>query len=440
MADSPLPVRLVFWDGEAFDFSAAPSVTITLRSSRLLKFLLRGDFARLGDAYVDGDLTVDGAIEDILHCGIAMAERLGKSSAVNRLASVARVIPRRHSRRQDAADVGYHYDVGNDFYKLWLDENMIYSCAYFRTGLEDIDTAQRRKLDHICRKLMLKPGDRLLDIGCGWGGLLHWAIKYYGVTGVGITLSARQRDYASRWLAADWLGDKAEIRLQDYRDLQDDAQFDKIVSVGMYEHVGLHNLPLYFATVNRLLRPGGAFLNHGIVATDPHGRAQGPAGGEFIDRYVFPGGAVPHLSRAIFEVARAGLEFADAEDLRPHYARTLLHWTRRLEAQRDEAIRVAGERRYRIWLIYLAGMAHAFDRGWLSVAQVLSFKPTELGIVPRPWTRNYQYREATGRLSSAGIPLAGRLDWSQPDPSLHTPLQPEDPQPEEQQPNVAGTS
>ncbi|MGH7247953.1 MAG: class I SAM-dependent methyltransferase, partial [Pseudomonadota bacterium] len=390
LADDPPPLRLVFWDGEHFDFAGSPSVTVTLHSPALVKMLLRGDFARLGDAYAAGELTADGPIEEILRCGIVLAERLGKVSAFNRLSRLAKLVPRRHSRRKDAADISYHYDVGNEFYRLWLDQCMVYSCAYFRTGNEDIDTAQRQKLDHICRKLMLKPGDRLLDIGCGWGGLLFWAAQHYGVTGVGITLSERQCEYARERIAAGQLGGKVDIRFQDYRDLPGEAGFDKIVSVGMYEHVGMRNLPLYLATVKRLLRPGGAFLNHGIAATDAQGRPQGPPGGEFINRYVFPGGAVPHVSRVLFELARAGFEFTDAEDLRPHYARTLLHWTRRLEARREEAIRAAGARRYRIWLVYLAGMAQAFDRGWLSIVQILSFNPAEGGVASRPWTREYQ--------------------------------------------------
>jgi cyclopropane-fatty-acyl-phospholipid synthase len=391
LADDPPPLRLVFWDGERFDFAPAPSVTITLHSPALLRTLLRGDFAKLGDAYVEGKLTVDGSIDDILRTGIALAERIGKSTAVNRMTRLARLVPRRHSRRRDAADVSYHYNVGNDFYRLWLDDEMIYSCAYFRDGTEDINLAQRQKLDHICRKLMLKPGERLLDIGCGWGGLLRFAARHYGVSGVGITLSGPQCAYARELMASDRLGERIDIRVQDYRDLKPHEPFDKVVSVGMYEHVGLANLARYFATVHRLLRPGGIFLNHGVYATDAEGRAQGPAGGEFIDRYVFPGGAVPHLSRAIFEAARAGFEFADAEDLRPHYARTLEHWSRRLEARREEAIAAAGDKYYRVWRVYLAGMAQAFDRGWLSVAQVLSFKPAADGSVRRPWTRDYQY-------------------------------------------------
>jgi cyclopropane-fatty-acyl-phospholipid synthase len=410
LAADALPLRLVFWDGECFDFAAQPSVTITLHSRKLLRLLLSGNFAALGDAYVAGEIGVDGPIDDVMQVGITLAERVGRSTALGRLGRIASLVPRRHSRRQDRADVGYHYDVGNDFYRLWLDQNMIYSCAYFKDGTEDIDLAQQQKLDHICRKLMLRPGERLLDLGCGWGGLLYWAAQHYGVTGVGITLSERQCAHARQWIATGQLRGKVDILLQDYRDLTDDAGFDKIVSVGMYEHVGMHNLPLYFATVRRLLRPGGAFLNHGIVATEPHGRAQGPAGGEFIESYVFPGGAVPHLSRVLFEVARAGLEFADAEDLRPHYARTLSHWSRRLEARREEAIRAAGERRYRIWRVYLPGMAHAFHRGWLSVAQVLAFRPARDGAQYRPWTRSYQYDDERAGLEAGGIPLAGSPD------------------------------
>jgi cyclopropane-fatty-acyl-phospholipid synthase len=405
LAGDPLPLRLIFWDGDCFEFGKSPQVTITLGSPDLLKLLLRGDFAALGDAYAEGRLGVEGRAEDVVRTGIALAQRLGKSRLLRPLSKVVSSIPFRHSRRKDAADISYHYDVSNEFYRLWLDERMIYSCAYFRTGEEDIHQAQRQKLEHICRKLMLKPGERLLDIGCGWGGLLHWAAEHHGATGVGITLSERQFTYAREKLAAARLSSKVEIRLADYRDFTEASSFDKIVSVGMYEHVGLRNLPLYFATAARLLRPGGAFLNHGIVATDPHGRARGPAGGEFIDRYVFPGGAVPHLSRCLIELGRAGLELVDAEDLRPHYSHTLLHWARRLEERRQEAIAAAGAPRTRIWLVYLAGMAHAFDRGWLSVAQVLSFKPMRNGVVRRPWTREYQYCAGD---SAAAPPLAGR--------------------------------
>jgi cyclopropane-fatty-acyl-phospholipid synthase len=411
LTPQPPPLRLAFWDGEQFDFADQPSVTVTLQSPDLIGHLMRGDFAKLADAYVKGDLAVDGAIEDVLHVGISLAERVGRITAINRLARLARMLPRRHTRRSDAADVSYHYDVSNDFYRLWLDDEMIYSCAYFRTGTEDIHTAQRQKLDHICRKLRLAPGERLLDIGCGWGGLLRFAAQNYGVQGVGVTLSKNQYAYAHERIAQDGLADRIDIRLQDYRDIDADRPFDKIVSVGMYEHVGEQNYPLYFGRVRDLLKPNGMLLNHGIVATDADGRAQGPPGGEFIDRYVFPGGSVPHLSRVVFEVARAGLELADVEDLRPHYAQTLLHWTRRLEAARDTAIRTAGIERYRIWRVYLPGMAYAFDKGWLSIAQVVAYKPAHDGMAVRPWTREHQYS------ATAAPTLAHRLDWTYADAS-----------------------
>jgi cyclopropane-fatty-acyl-phospholipid synthase len=370
---------------------------------------MRGNFKRLGDAYVDGTISVEGEIENVLAVGISLAERFGRIGVVQRLARVAGHIPRPRSAASDAANVQYHYDVGNDFYRLWLDERMIYSCAYFKTGSEDIHTAQKQKLDHICRKLMLRPGERLLDVGCGWGGLLVWAATHYGVRGVGITLSERQYSHATELVARSDLADRIEIRQQDYRDLRNDSPFDKIVSVGMYEHVGLENLPTYFAIIADRLKPGGVFLNHGIVATDPEGRARGPAGGEFIDRYVFPGGALPHLSRVLVELSRVGLEFADAEDLRPHYALTLRHWSHRLEAQREDAIRTAGPKRFRVWRVFLAGMACAFDSGWLSIVQVLSFKPLQSGEINRPWTRAYQYTEAPPLWDA--IPRAGKLDW-----------------------------
>jgi cyclopropane-fatty-acyl-phospholipid synthase len=288
---------------------------------------------------------------------------------------------------------------------------MVYSCAYFHSGAEDIDTAQQQKLDHICRKLLLRPGERLLDIGCGWGGLLQWAAKRYGVEGVGVTLSERQYSAAREAAASSGLANLVEFRLQHYQDIQGGNGFDKIVSVGMYEHVGLRNLPVYFQTVARLLRPGGMFLNHGIVSTDPAGRPRGPPGGQFIDRHVFPGGAVPHLSRVLVELSQAGLEFADAEDLRPHYALTLQHWSRRLEACRDQAVAAAGPEVFRVWRVYLAGMAYAFDHGWLSVAQVLSFKPSSGGEVRRPWTREYQYRNSLPP-GDRPVEFAGKLDWT----------------------------
>lgn len=406
------PLRLVFPDHDSFDFAPNPAVTITFHSMQPLKALLRGDFARAADAYVAGRISVDGPIEAVLKTGIALAEKLGRFPPLRGLARVTALLPTTNSRKRDAANISRHYDVGNDFYRLWLDRHMVYSCAYFHSGAEDIHTAQQQKLDHICRKLLLRPGERLLDIGCGWGGLLRWAARHYGVNGVGVTLSERQYSSAREAVASSDLAGRIEIRLQHYGDLDESEGFDKIVSVGMYEHVGLRNLPTYFRTVARLLRPGGAFLNHGIVSTDAAGRPRGPPGGRFIDRHVFPGGAVPHLSRVLIELSQVGLEFADAEDLRPHYALTLQHWSRRLEACRAQAIEAAGPEVFRIWRVYLAGMAYAFDHGWLSVEQVLSFKPSPGGEVRRPWTREYQYRNPNPAQGIEPVQFAGKLDWT----------------------------
>jgi cyclopropane-fatty-acyl-phospholipid synthase len=282
-----LPLRIVFWDGEAFDFAPAPAVTIALGSRRLLRRFLSGDMGRLAEAYVAGELAVDGRVEDVLRVGIALAERLGKAPVLRRLAPLAARWPRRHSKARDAQWVRYHYDVSNEFYRLWLDRHMVYSCAYFMTGAEDLDTAQEQKLDHICKKLRLAPGERLLDIGCGWGGLLIWAAGHYGISGVGVTLSRPQAELARQRAAEAGLAERLEFRVEDYRDIAGEGEFDKIVSVGMYEHVGIANLPLYFATIARLLKPGGLMLNHGITAGDPDGRAQGPPGGDFITASCF---------------------------------------------------------------------------------------------------------------------------------------------------------
>jgi cyclopropane-fatty-acyl-phospholipid synthase len=383
-------LRIVFPDGSSFAGSQAPTVTITIHSAGALKALISGNFSRAADRYVAGDISVEGPIGDVVAAGVTLAERLGRFTPhfVARLPAVAALL---RSKSRDKANIRYHYDVGNNFYRLWLDRHMIYSCAYFRNGHEDIEVAQEQKLDHICRKLLLRPGDRLLDLGCGWGGLARWAASRYGATVVGVTLSEQQYDAAVAANASAGLADQVDIRLQHYRDLDDPAGFDKIVSVGMYEHVGLSQLSNYFRTVAGLLRPGGVFLNHGIVSTDADGRPRGPPGGEFINRHVFPGGAVPHLSRVLIELSAARLEFADAEDLRPHYALTLQHWSRRLEAHLDEAVLAASPEVVRIWRVFLAGMAYAFDRGWLSIAQVLAFKPLADGSIRRPWTREYQY-------------------------------------------------
>jgi cyclopropane-fatty-acyl-phospholipid synthase len=387
-----LPLRLRFWDGETVELGPAPKITIVLTTKALLRKLMRGDVDALGDAYVDGTLEVEGRLGDILSVGISLAQRAEKFAWLGRvLGPIGRLRRFTHSRAADAAAISHHYDVSNGFYALWLDRRLIYSCGYFHTGAEDIDTAQEAKLDHLCRKLRLTPGERILDIGCGWGGLAIYAAQNYGVSVLGVTLSAQQVEEARRRVAEAGLGDRAVIEQRDYRDVAGEGVFDKIVSVGMYEHVGLANLPLYFGAIRRLLKTGGLALNHGITTGDLNSGTLAPRGSGFIERYVFPGGELPHVSRMVRETAAAGLDVIDMESLRPHYTQTLLHWVRRLEARGDGAEALVGPAKYRIWRIYMAGSALAFDRGWLSLYQTLAVKPDPSGYAARPWTRAYQY-------------------------------------------------
>jgi len=297
----------------------------------------------------------------------------------------------RHSRKQDARAIEHHYDVSNEFYRLWLDRNMAYSCAYFQSDGDTLDQAQEQKFEHICRKLMLKPGERFLDIGCGWGGLICHAARHHGVQALGITLSRNQFELARSRIAREGMADRCKVELLDYRDLPDADKFDKIASVGMFEHVGLSNLPLYFGKIDRLLADDGLVMNHGITTMDPKSRAVGMGAGAFIDRYIFPHGELPHLSLAVRAMSEQNLEVIDVESLRFHYAKTLGIWASRLEAARDLARDLVGERRYRTWLIYLAGCAHAFSRGWISLHQILAAKSQRAAMAPVPWTREHQY-------------------------------------------------
>jgi cyclopropane-fatty-acyl-phospholipid synthase len=296
--------------------------------------------------------------------------------------------------------VRHHYDVGNDFYALWLDERCIYSCAYFPTGTEDLAAAQEAKLEHICRKLRLRPGEQLLDVGCGWGGLLEYAATRHGVSGVGITLSEPQAAGARARLAAAGVGDRVRVEVRDYRDLPPAWQFDKAVSVGMREHVGAARLPAYFAAVHGALRPGGLFLDHGIVRGGG-AEAQGAAAwlrsrlwrrDAFVRRYVFPDGELVPLGTLLGVAERAGLEARDVEGLREHYARTLRCWVARLEAAHAEAAALVGEHTYRVWRLYMAGTILGFERGRLTLIQTLFAKPLPGGAVVVPASRADLYR------------------------------------------------
>lgn len=412
------PFAVRYWNGaEERGCHVDPPFTIVLnRPGALTRMFLPPSELALGEAFVRGDFDVEGSLEAAAGLPRILAQQPRSWRRVARLARLLRRLParddtagsiaaerrkpdsalsRRHSRRRDAAAIRFHYDVGNDFYALWLDSERVYSCGYFPTGTEDLDAAQIAKLDHICRKLRLRPGERLLDIGCGWGGLIRYAARQYGVEALGITLSPAQAAYANGRIIADGLRSRCRVEVRDYRDLSGAGVFDKVVSVGMFEHVGPDQLGTYFAAAFRATRPGGLFLNHGIVSLEaarPHTPAERLARGvvrqgEFIDRYVFPDGELVPLAYAIQRAEGAGFETRDVESLREHYARTLRHWVRRLEASEDQATRLVGEPTYRVWRLYMAASAHAFTAGRIGIAQVLLARPDENGSCDLPATR-----------------------------------------------------
>ncbi len=382
-----LPLAVELWNGKTVHPPEPAKVKLRVRTPRALFSLAKPNMGKLAAQYVEQEIDLEGNSRDIIKLGEALC------NAADAIESRSGIDLKwwRHSRKADRRAISYHYDVSNDFYALWLDRRRVYSCAYFRTPGDSLDQAQEQKLDHICRKLLLQPEERFLDIGCGWGGLILWAAENYGVRATGITLSRNQHDYVQQAIRERGLEKRVEVRLMDYRDLPESLPFDKIASVGMFEHVGRKNLPLYFAKIFRLLRPGGLVMNHGITSTALDTEGLGSGISDFIDRYVFPDGELTHVAKVIEAMAQHKLECLDSECLRPHYARTLWHWVERLETQQAEARRLVGEDRFRIWQIYMAGSAHAFERGWLSLYQLLAAKPHVNGTVDYPLTREHIY-------------------------------------------------
>lgn len=300
----------------------------------------------------------------------------------------ARLRGRAHSRARDRAAIGFHYDRPIEFYRSFLDRDLVYSCAYWDEGITELDAAQSAKLDYALRKLRLRPGERILDIGCGWGALVIRAAQRFGAQALGITLSRKQHEESQRRITAASLESRARVELRDYRDLRGE-RFDKIVSIGMFEHVGRARFAQYFRAVFEALRPGGLFLNHAIA--DPHaGRRDGRARG-FLGRLIFPDGELVPIAEALKCAERAGFEVRDVENLREHYARTLRAWISNLERNRDTAIAAAGEQSYRLWRLYLAGSSQGFRSGRLGIFQSLLAHPYDGGAVDLPPTRRELY-------------------------------------------------
>lgn len=388
-ADGGQPLNLIFPDGSQLNFGQEPRAVMAIRDPNLLPILTHPTLGLLGEAFIDGRIDIDGDILTV----IASAERLAEACGVSITARI-NPVSSTHTPDQDLADITHHYDVGNQFYQLWLDERMVYSCAYFKTGKETIDEAQRTKLDHICRKLRLQPGERFLDIGCGWGGLIQHAAQHYGVQATGITLSDNQFVFARERIRAAGLTDRVKVLHLDYREALGhfgEAGFDKVASIGMFEHVGLNNFPAYCGAVRRLLRDRGLFLNHGFTSSDIEGRTVGSDVNDFVDRYVFPNNELLHLHVVIREMAAQHFEVYDVESLRPHYARTLALWSHRLEIQLEAARKLVGERTLRIWRAYLAGTSLGFHHGWMNIYQVLASRQEADGPTELPLTRAWMY-------------------------------------------------
>ena len=390
----------------------AAAVTLSFKDWSALATMAAGEIGRMAEDFVESRLQLEGRMRDLM----AVAARLLPGTPVTSDTRWWTQLLRRaksaasHSQNKDAQQVQFHYDVCDDFYALWLDPRRVYSCAYFRDTEMSLAQAQEAKLDHICRKLMLQPGEKFLDIGAGWGGLLLWAAEHYGVKATGITLSKNQHAHAQRLIDEKGLQGRVRMELCDYRELDEADGFDKIASVGMFEHVGQANIPTYFNTIFRLLKPGGLVMNHGITSGSIQPSHLGAGMGNFIEKYIFPGGELLHISHVIRDMAVAGLELVDDENLRPHYARTLWAWSDALESRLPEAQRILettgkvadAAKVLRAYRLYLAGCAMTFEQGWIGLHQILATRPDgqlQTGSLrgaqsAYPFNREYMYLRA----------------------------------------------
>ncbi len=399
-------VRL--WDGSHWphDGASRPVWLALQHPGALRAMFLPGTELALAEAYLYNDFNIQGDIIAVFDLADRLAKSTGgwskKMSAVRLLLKLptdsqprqgqrgpAQLHGRRHTPERDRRAVRYHYDVSNDFYQLWLDRRMVYSCAYFVSEDLDLDAAQEAKLDYTCRKLRLRAGQRLLDVGCGWGGLVIYAAQKYGVQATGITLSQPQAELANRRIQAAGLGGSCRVEVCDYRELDESQPFDALASIGMFEHVGEALLATYFQKALRLLKPGGVFLNHGIARRENEPPAPKP---NFNDAYVFPDGELTPINRSLHAAEQAGFEVRDVESLREHYARTLRHWVERLEESHEQALEYVDEPTYRVWRLFMSGSSHGFASGRLNLYQTLLVKPRADGGSGLPMTRSDWYR------------------------------------------------
>ncbi len=385
LAALPVPMAVQLPAGQQLG-APDPAVTLRFRDRMALVALATGEIGNVGAAIVEGRVALEGGMRDLMAAAAGLLTRDPAREQHHgwwqRVLARARSMAA-HTVARDARQIQFHYDLSDDFYALWLDPRRVYSCAYYREGSMTLAQAQEAKLDHICKKLRLVPGERFLDIGAGWGGLLLWAGEHYGVDATGITLSRNQHAHVQRLIEERGLQGHVRMLLCDYRELQVERPFDKVASVGMFEHVGRAHMGRYFDTIVRLLRPGGLLLNHGITAGAVDNAQLGAGMGDFIEQYIFPGGELLHVSSVLHDMASAGLEMVDTENLRPHYARTLWAWSDALETRLPAAREVLaaqagteqGDKVLRAYRLYLAGSALGFERGWMALHQMLAARP-----------------------------------------------------------------
>ncbi len=374
-----IPVKVVYWDGKSAVYGdGEPEVTITFKEKLPIRDVTKNASIALGEAYMDGKIEIDGSIQKLITAAYESAGSFMRNSKFRRF------LPKQgHSEKESESDVQSHYDVGNDFYKLWLDDTLTYSCAYFDHGnRDDLTKAQIDKVHHILKKLDPKPGKTLLDIGCGWGTLMLTAAKEYGLRVTGVTLSEEQFNLVQKRIKDEGLENVAEVLLVDYRELGD-RKWDYVTSVGMFEHVGKENLGLYFKDIYKYLTQDGVALIHGIT------RQQGGAYNGWINKYIFPGGYVPGLGEMIGHIVENDMQIADVEMLRRHYQRTLEIWDMNFNAHRSQIEDMMGDRFTRMWDLYLQACAASFESGNIDVIQYLITKgPSGNNL---PMTRDYIY-------------------------------------------------
>ncbi len=381
-ADTSASFAFKFWDGEVLRVGDGPRAVLNIKSPRAVKQLFAKGFHGFGEAYMSGDLEVEGDLQELLRLGLLIRFDESAASLVQQIRLLPLFLRTRNTSSRARSNIQHHYDRSDGFYRLFLDDTMTYSCAYFRREDDSLEQAQRNKHDHICRKLMLRPGDRLVDVGCGWGGMLLHAAREYGITGLGNTLSRNQYEHASRKISELSLDDRIGVSLLDYRELS--GKFDKFVSIGMFEHVGKEFIPVFMSKVAMLLKKGGIGLLH-TIAKDVESSTD-----SWTQQYIFPGGYIPTLTETIREMGRAGFTILDVEGLRMHYARTLDCWTANFEKNVTAVRKMFDDTFVRMWRLYLNASSAGFKYGTTRLYQILFTN----GLNNKaPLSRNYMYTQ-----------------------------------------------